>query len=155
MSIERDVKTGRTILGTFTDWSATPCLSSPSFSRTSSIWRRQKVGEKLQKLGGGLALIGAGAVLVIPALVMALFALSSALIGAGWSQPPAYLTSAVIAGAVSGALFAVGVGRLKAGNLVPRETIRQLEKDKKPRKEWPNERHLHRLLRQSNLGCLG
>ena len=72
----------------------------------------------------------AGAVLVIPALVMALFALSSALMAAGWSQPISYLISAIGAAVVAGVLLAVGISRLDARNLAPRETMSQLEKDK-------------------------
>jgi hypothetical protein len=48
----------------------------------------------------------------------------------GWSQPISYLVSAVVAAAVAGVLFAVGWNRLDARNLAPRETMRQLEKDK-------------------------
>ena len=130
MSIERDVKTGQDDLRNLSGLVGDAMSQFAKLLQNEIDLAKAEVGEKLQKLGGGLGLIGAGAVLVIPALVMALFALSSALIAAGWSQPLAYLTSAVVAAAVSGALFAVGIGRLKAGNLVPRETIRQLEKDK-------------------------
>jgi membrane protein implicated in regulation of membrane protease activity len=77
----------------------------------------------------------AGAILVIPALVMALFALSAALIAAGWSQPISYLASAVVTAVLAGLLFAVGINRLDARNLAPRETMRQLEKDKDTVKE--------------------
>jgi len=56
--------------------------------------------------------------------------LSSALISAGWSATLAYLTSAIVAAAISGALFAVGIKRLDARSLAPQETIQQLEKDK-------------------------
>ena len=75
------------------------------------------------------------AILVIPALVMALFALSAALISAGWSQPLSYLTSAIVAAVLAAVLFAIGINRLDARNLAPRETIRQLEKDKDTVKE--------------------
>jgi membrane protein implicated in regulation of membrane protease activity len=68
--------------------------------------------------------------LVIPAVVMALFALSAALIASGWSQPVSYLVSAIIAAAISGVLFAIGIQRLDARELTPHETIRQLDKDK-------------------------
>ena len=74
--------------------------------------------------------IAAGAVLVIPAIVMALFALSAALIAGGWSPPVSYLISAIVAGVLAGILFAVGMSRLDARHLAPRETLRQLEKDK-------------------------
>jgi membrane protein implicated in regulation of membrane protease activity len=87
-------------------------------------------GEKVQKVGGALKFIAGGAILVIPALVMALFALSAALISAGWSQPISYLASAIVAAVLAGVLFAIGVHRLDARKLAPRETMRQLEKDK-------------------------
>ena len=77
-----------------------------------------------------MGLLAGGAVLVIPAIVMALFALSSALISAGWSPTLAYLVSAIVGAAISGALIAVGINRLDMSNLAPKETIRQLGKDK-------------------------
>ena len=77
-----------------------------------------------------MGFFAAGAILVIPALVMALFALSAALMAAGWSQPLSYLTSAIVAAVIAGVLFAIGINRLDARNLAPRETMRQLEKDK-------------------------
>jgi uncharacterized integral membrane protein len=91
---------------------------------------KAEIGEKVQRATGAFGFIAAGAVLVIPGLVMALFALSAALIAAGWTQPLSYLVSAILALVIAGILFAVGVNRLSAGNLAPRETIRQLEKDK-------------------------
>ena len=91
---------------------------------------KAELGEKIQKIGSAAGLIAAGTVLVIPAIVMALFALSAALIAGGWSQPVAYLISAIIAAVLAGILFAVGMNRLDARHLAPRETLRQLEKDK-------------------------
>ena len=91
---------------------------------------KAELGEKVQKIGSAAGLIAAGAVLVIPAIVMALFALSAALIAGGWSQPVSYLISAIIGAALAGILFAVGMNRLDARHLAPRETLRQLEKDK-------------------------
>ena len=96
---------------------------------------KAELGEKLQQVGWAIGFFAAAAVLIIPALVMALFALSAALMEADWSQPISYLVSAVVAAAVAGALFAVGMNRLDARNLAPRETIRQLEKDKVTVKE--------------------
>jgi hypothetical protein len=52
------------------------------------------------------------------------------LISAGWSQPISYLASAIVAAVLAGVLFAIGIRRLDARNLAPRETMRQLEKDK-------------------------
>jgi MFS family permease len=96
---------------------------------------KAELGEKVQQVGGAMGFIAAGAILVIPALAMALFALSAALIEAGWSQPISYLASAVIAAVLAGVLFAVGINRLDARHLAPRETMRQLEKDKDTVKE--------------------
>jgi hypothetical protein len=96
---------------------------------------KAELGEKVQQVGGAMGFIAAGAILVIPALVMALFALSATLIQAGWSQPLSYLASAVIAAVLAGVLFAVGINRLDARHLAPRETMRQLEKDKDTVKE--------------------
>jgi putative superfamily III holin-X len=91
---------------------------------------KAELGEKVQQIGGAVGLIAAGAVLVIPAIVMALFALSAALIAGGWSQPVAYLISAIVAAVLAAILFAVGMSRLDARHLAPRETLRQFEKDK-------------------------
>jgi hypothetical protein len=91
---------------------------------------KAELGEKVQQTGGAVGLFAAGAILVIPAIVMALFALSAALISAGWSQPVSYLISAIVAAVLAAILFAVGMNRLDARNLAPRETLRQLEKDK-------------------------
>jgi hypothetical protein len=96
---------------------------------------KAEFGEKIQQLGTTMGFIGAGAVLVIPAIVMALFALSAALISAGWSQPVSYLASAALAAIIAGILFAIGINRLDARQLAPRETMRQFEKDKDAVKE--------------------
>ena len=96
---------------------------------------KAELGEKVQQLGGAMGFFAAGAVLIIPAVVMALFALSAALIAAGWSQPTSYLASAVLAAVLAGVLFAVGRNRLDTQNLAPRETMRQLEKDRDTVKE--------------------
>ena len=91
---------------------------------------KAEFGEKVSKIRGAIAFIGAAAIFLIPTLVMALFALSAALISAGWLQSTSYLTAAIVAAAIAGVMFMIGVTRLNARNLAPRETIRQLEKDK-------------------------
>jgi hypothetical protein len=96
---------------------------------------KAELGEKIQRVGWAIGFLVAGAVLVIPALVMALFALSSALMALGWSQPISYLISAIGAAVVAGVLLAVGISRLDARNLAPRETMSQLGKDKITMKE--------------------
>ncbi|HEY3637418.1 MAG TPA: phage holin family protein [Rhizomicrobium sp.] len=96
---------------------------------------KAELGDKVQQVGGAMGFIAAAGIVLIPALVMALFALSAALIAAGWSQPISYLASAVVAAVLASVLFAVGINRLDARNLAPRETMRQLGKDKDTVKE--------------------
>jgi uncharacterized membrane protein YqjE len=130
MSLQNDIKASQNDLQTISR------LVSDALSQFAKLFQNEvdlakaELGEKAQKVGGALGFIAAGAVLVIPALVMALFALSAALIAAGWSQPVAYLISAIVAAAIAGVLFAIGISRLNARNLAPHETMRQLEKDK-------------------------
>ncbi len=91
---------------------------------------RAEFSEKTQHLSAAIGFIVAGAVLMIPALVMALLALSAALVSAGWSEPLSYLISAIGAAVLAALLFAIGKSMLISRKLTPRETIRQLEKDK-------------------------
>jgi uncharacterized integral membrane protein len=121
---------------TKTDLRAISHLLGDALSQFAKLFQNEvdlakaELGEKVQQIGGAVGLIAAGAVLVIPAIVMALFALSAALIAGGWSQPVSYLICAIVAAVLAGILFAVGMNRLDARHLAPRETLRQLEKDK-------------------------
>jgi hypothetical protein len=130
MTIQNDIRSGQKDIRTISN------LMGDALSQFAKLFQNEvdlakaEFGEKIQKVGGALGFIAGGAMLVIPALVMALFALSAALIAAGWSQPLSYLTSAIVAAVLAGVLFAIGIGRLDARNLTPRETVRQLEKDK-------------------------
>jgi hypothetical protein len=123
-------------MSTKTDFRTISHLLGDALSQFAKLFQNEgdlakaELGEKVQQIGGAVGLIAAGAVLVIPAIVMALFALSAALIAAGWSQPVSYLISAVVAAVLAGILFAIGMNRLDARRLAPRETLRQLEKDK-------------------------
>ena len=130
MSVQNDLTTSKNELQTVAT------LTSAALSQFAKLFQNEvdlakaEVGEKFSKIGGAIAYIGAGAILVIPALVMALFALAAAMIAGGWSEPVSYLIAAVVAAALAGTLFIVGLKRLDARNLAPRETVRQLEKDK-------------------------
>lgn len=116
--------------------SSIPPLLGDALSQFSKLFQieidlaKAELGEKAQKLGMGVVMLAVGAVLVIPALTMALFALASALIAGGWSAPISYLISAIVAAVIAAIFFAVGLNRMDARNMVPRETISQLEKDK-------------------------
>ncbi|RXT42984.1 phage holin family protein [Bradyrhizobium betae] len=130
MSIEHDIETGKSDLRNISGLVGDAMAQVAKLFQNEVDLAKAELGEKAQRLGKAFGLLAGGAVLVIPAIVMALFALSSALISAGWSPTLAYLTSAIVAAAISGALFAVGIKRLDARSLTPQETIRQLEKDK-------------------------
>jgi hypothetical protein len=123
-------------MSTKTDVRAISHLLGDALSQFAKLFQNEvdlakaEVGEKARQIGSAVGLLAAGAVLVIPAIVMALFALSAALIAGGWSQPVSYLISAIVAAVLAGILFAVGMNRLDARRLTPRETLRQLEKDK-------------------------
>src|SRR5512138_3951575 len=101
MSIQHDTKTSQN------DLRAISHLFGDALSQFAKLFQNEidlakaELGEKVQQIGGAVGLIAAGGVLVIPAIVMALFALSAALIAGGWSQPVAYLISAIIAAALA------------------------------------------------------
>ena len=130
MSLQNDIKTSQSDLRTIS------ALIGGAVSQFAKLFQNEvdlakaEFGEKVSKIRGAIAFIGAAAIFLIPTLVMALFALSAALISAGWLQSTSYLTAAIVAAAIAGVMFMIGVTRLNARNLAPRETIRQLEKDK-------------------------
>jgi hypothetical protein len=135
MSIQNDIRTSQSDLRNIST------LLGDALSQFAKLFQNEvdlakaEFSEKAQQVGGAMGFIAGGAILVIPALVMALFALSAALMSAGWSQPLSYLTSAIVSALIAGVLFAIGINRLDARNLAPRETMRQLEKDKDTVKE--------------------
>jgi hypothetical protein len=130
MSIRHDIETSQDNVRAISSLLGNALSQFSKLLQNEMDLAKAEFGDKVQKVGGALGFIAGGAVLVIPALVMALFAISSALISAGWSQPLSYLASAIIAAVLAGVLFAIGINRLDARNLAPRETMSQLEKDK-------------------------
>ena len=130
MTIQHDIETSQNDLRTISTLVAEAMGQFAKLFQNEIDLAKAELSDRAQKITGAAGLLAGGALLVIPALVMALLALSAALISAGWSQPLSYLTSAIVAGAIAGVLFAVGINRMDARNLAPRETIRQLEKDK-------------------------
>jgi hypothetical protein len=135
MSFQEDINRGRS------DLRAVSSLVGDVLSQFAKLFQNEvdlakaELSEKARKIGSAVGFIGGAAILVIPALVMALLALSAALVSAGWSQPVSYLASAIVALALAGVLFAIGINRLDARNLAPQETMRQLEKDKNTARE--------------------
>lgn len=130
MSIGNDIQTGKNDLRTLSSLVGDALSQFAKLLQNEVDLAKAELGEKAQKVGTALVFMAGGAVLVIPGLVMALFALSAALIAAGWSQSISYLLSAVLAFVIAGVLFAIGMSRLDARNLTPRETINEIEKDK-------------------------
>jgi uncharacterized membrane protein YqjE len=130
MSIQNDIETSKNDLRNLAALLGDALSQFAKLFQTEVDLAKAELGEKVQRAGSAFGFIAAGAVLIIPALVMALFALSAALIAAGWSQSVAYLLAAILAFVIAGILFAVGISRLSARKLAPRETMRQLEKDK-------------------------
>jgi hypothetical protein len=130
MSIKHDIETGKSDLHNISSLVGDAMTQVAKLFQNEVDLAKAELGEKVRKLGGALGLLAGGAVLVIPAIVMVLFALSSALIAAGWSPTLAYLASAIVAAAISGALIVVGIKRLDVGSVAPQETMRQLERDK-------------------------
>src|SRR4029079_2731034 len=124
MRIQHDIRTSQN------DLRAISTLVGDALSQFAKLFQNEvdlakaEFSEKVQKVGGALGFIAGGATLVIPALVMLLFALYAALISIGWSPPASYLASAIIAAVLAGVLFAIGINRLDARNLAPRETMR-------------------------------
>jgi uncharacterized membrane protein YqjE len=91
---------------------------------------KAELGEKAQQVGVAAGFLLGATVLVIPALIMALFALSAALVQGGWSEPAAYLFTAVVTVVFAAILAVIGMRKLKPENLKPAETMHQLERDK-------------------------
>jgi uncharacterized membrane protein YqjE len=130
MSVQNDIKTSQNDFRNLSNLFGDALSQFAKLFQTEVDLAKAELTEKAQQVGGAMGFLAGGAIMVIPALVMALFALSAALTAAGWSQPLSYLTAALVAAAIAGALFALGINRLDARNLAPRETMRQLEKDK-------------------------
>ena len=90
---------------------------------------RTEMGKKLGVVGLGLALAAAGVVLLIMALVLIFVAAISALIDHGFGLTGATL---IVFGAVAiagiGSLW-FGIRQLQFDNLMPKKTIKQVQKD--------------------------
>jgi hypothetical protein len=91
---------------------------------------RTEMSEKFTQVAAGLGLIVGGAILLIPALVILLQAAVSALITSHMVDEP--YAALIVGGAVLiiGLLLAlIGMGRMKAENLVPHRTVHQIQRD--------------------------
>jgi membrane protein implicated in regulation of membrane protease activity len=75
------------------------------------------------------AFLAIAGLVAIPVLVLLLIAFAAWLAEMGWSDPAAYLASAVLGLVISGVLAWIGMNRLKASNLTPNRTLEQLRRD--------------------------
>jgi hypothetical protein len=104
---------------------------------------RTEVSEKMSQMAAGLATVAVGAVLLIPALVILLMAAVAGLEQMGLAS---YWSELIIGGAVliiGFILLMIGVGRLKAANLMPEKTINQLQEDASVAKRQMRPSHDH------------
>jgi len=102
---------------------------STLFSKETQLVRAE-VSENVASVGRGLAMIVGGAVLLIPALVILLQAAVSALTDHAQLEP--YVSALIVGGIaliLGIVLLLIGVSQLKAENLLPNRTVRQLRRD--------------------------
>jgi hypothetical protein len=97
--------------------------------RREGALARAEVSEKVNQVSGALMLIVFGAVLVMPALVVLLEAAVAALERVGLAPQWSALIVGGVVLLIGVILLLVGINRIKAKNLVPRKTIRQLQED--------------------------
>ena len=106
---------------------------------------RAELGENIAKAASGLGLAVVGAVLLIPALTVLLAAAVIALNHYGLAAP---LAAVAIGGGVfiiGVILLFLGIGRLKAKQMLPSRTLHQLQRDASTAKDQMRQKHeLHR-----------
>ena len=130
MSIQNDIKTSQEEIRSVSHLFGEALAQFSKLLQNEIDLAKAELAEKAQAVWTGLGFIVGAAVLVVPALVMGLLALSAALVSAGWSQPVAYLASAIVASVIAAILFAVGLNRLDSRQLAPHATMGQIKKDK-------------------------
>ena len=96
---------------------------------------RAEIADKAAQAAMGAAYVGAAAILCIPVLVLLLMALALWLVQMGFSPVASHLIAAAIGALVSVVLALVGLNRLKAENLTPTTTLRQVKRDVAAAKE--------------------
>jgi uncharacterized integral membrane protein len=116
-------------------------LLSDAISQLNSLVRneiqlaRAELSAKAGQAAGGLALLAVSAVIMIAALVLIFMALAGWLVGMGFSPPAADLIVGLLGAGVSGGFLWFGVSRLRAEDLSPRRTLKQLHRDASVAKE--------------------
>ena len=110
-------------------------LLTEAFNQLSALLRSEvnlvqaEMTAKAKGAAVGVGLIVGAALVVLPAVVLLLIALAALLTDIGVPEPLSDLIAAIVGFAVSGALAAVGLRRLRADTLAPTRTIVQLQRD--------------------------
>lgn len=89
---------------------------------------KAELTQKITQAGLGAAYIVGAAVLLVPVMVVALIALALWLAQLGMSPPVAHLAAAGLGAVLCSGLFLVGASYLKAENLRPNVTIREVQR---------------------------
>lgn len=94
-----------------------------------------EISQKMTQAAIGASYLAGAALLMVPVLVMLLIALAVWLHQSGMSAPAACLVAAAVGALASVILGLIGRNYMKPGNLVPRETARQVQRDLRMAKE--------------------
>ena len=90
---------------------------------------RAEISAKTAQALVGLGLLAGAAVLLIPSLVLLLMALSAFLVELGMTPSVGHLLAGILGALIAGVLGWAGMNRLRAENLIPSRTIKQLQRD--------------------------
>lgn len=124
------------------DFNAIPGLVGDAFEQVGKLVHNEtqlakaEISEKLTRVWMGAAFLAGAAVLAIPVIVILMIALALWLGAAFQLSPPvAHLSAAGVGAIVSMVLALFGSSYLKAENLKPKVTLRQVQRDVAAAKE--------------------
>lgn len=97
--------------------------------RTEMQLARTEISDKAGEMGSAVVVIAGGGMLVLAALIFLLQALVEVLVRTGLSPAVSNLIVAGVVGIVGAIVVSTGLSRLRARNLLPERTIKQLHRD--------------------------
>ena len=97
--------------------------------RNESALARAEIGDNIAKLAGNLSMLVAGVGLLLPGVIILLQAIVAGLVRAGVDEPWASLIVGGVTLAIGIVCIFVAIKRFKSVNLVPKQTIEQLQRD--------------------------
>lgn len=122
-------------MSTYSESRSLPDLFSSLVNEATTLFRqefrlaRTEASEKAGLLTGAVLMLGAAAVIVIPALVLVFEAIAYFVLLTGLTIAWATLAVGLFFLLVGFILLMIGIGRLRASNLKPQRTIRQVQQD--------------------------